>query len=172
SSNIRLKGNNIRLFIGENVELTGCIASLFTNCALNIGENTTIGRGELTIAEESSLDIGRDCMFAHGYEIRTSDMHPIYSLSSGERLNHGSSIKLGDHIWLGRDVTILKGVTLASNIVVGIRSIVTKSILKPNSVVLGTPASIVKENIVWGRKMYHKTAYDDLTLKEFIPSKE
>lgn len=42
-----------------------------------------------------------------------------------------------------------------------------KSFKEPNCVIAGSPAKIVKENIVWGRKMYHSTMYDDPTLNEF-----
>lgn len=167
SCNIRLKGNNIHLYIGNNVELTGLICSMFVNTSLSIGDSSTLGKGEITIAEENTLEIGKDCMFAHGFEIRTSDMHPIYSLGDGKIINSGKDIKIGNHIWLGRDVVILKGVHLADNIVVGIRSVVTKSFLVPNSILAGLPAKVVGSDIVWGRKMYYRTMFDDPSLKEY-----
>ncbi|GAB1669292.1 acyltransferase [Mannheimia haemolytica] len=167
SINFRLKGNNINLKIDDNVEMTGVIASLFMNTSLSIGKNSTLGNGEITLAEENNIRIGKDCMFAHGFELRTSDMHPIYSLSTGERINFGKDINIGNHIWLGRDVIILKGVSLADNIVVGIRSIVTKSYLEPNIVLAGTPAKVLNTGVIWGRKMYHKTMFSDPTLEEF-----
>lgn len=104
SSNIRLKGNNIKLYIGENVEFTGVVVSAFMNCTFSVGKNTTLGNGEFTIAEEKSIVLGEDCMLAHGYDIRTSDMHPIYDQNTGERLNYGASIQIGNHVWLGRNV--------------------------------------------------------------------
>jgi len=167
-SNITIKGNNISLYFGKNVELTGSIISLFQNTSLFIDENSTLGNGEITIAEENSITIGKDCMFAHGYEIRTSDMHPIYSLDSGKRINIGQDIMIGNHIWLGKNVTILKGAAIDNNSVVGINSIITKKFLEKNVVISGIPAKILKRNIVWGRKMYHQTMYDDSTLSQFI----
>lgn len=165
--NFRLKGNNIRLTVGDNVEMTGVIASLFMNTSLSINDNSTLGNGEITIAEENNITIGKDCMFAHGFELRTSDMHPIYSLTTGNRVNVGNDINIGNHIWLGRDVVILKGVSLGDNIMVGIRSVVTKSFLEPNSVLAGIPAKILNTNVIWGRKMYYKTMFDDPTLEEY-----
>lgn len=167
SINFRLKGNNIHLKVGDNVEMTGVIASLFMNTSMSIGDYSTLGNGEITIAEENSIRIGKDCMFAHGFELRTSDMHPIYSLETGERENFGTDINIGNHIWLGRDVVILKGVSLADNIVVGIRSVVTKSFLEPNAVLVGIPAKLLNTGIIWGRKMFHETMFDDPTLKEY-----
>lgn len=168
SSNIRLKGNNIRLYIGENVELTGVVASAFANCIFSVGKNTTIGNGEFTIAEEKSIVLGEDCMLAHGYDIRTSDMHPIYDQNTGKRLNYGASINIGNHVWLGRNVAILKGVTIADNVVIGINSVVSKSISESHSVATGYPARVIRHGgVVWGRKMYHKTMYDDPTISEY-----
>lgn len=166
--NIRIKGNNINVKIGKNVEMTGCVASIFTGCLFVIEESTTMGNGEVTVAEETSLSIGRDCMFAHGYEIRTSDMHPIYDLTTGKRLNHGAAISVGDHVWLGRNVVILKGAKIANNVVVGIHSIVSKDISTPNSIAIGSPAKVIRNEVIWGRKMYHKTMHDDPTLEKFI----
>lgn len=166
--NIRIKGNNVNVKIGKNVEITGCVASIFTGCLFVIEDSTTMGNGEVTIAEETSLSIGKDCMFAHGYEIRTSDMHPIYDLKTGARLNYGSSISIGDHVWLGRDVVILKGAKIVNNVVVGIHSVVSKDINTPNSIAIGSPAKVIRDEVIWGRKMYHKTMYDDPTIQEII----
>lgn len=168
NSNIRLKGNNIKVVIRNNIELTGVVCSLFENCELFIGEFTTMGNGELTIAEKCNVSIGRDCMFAHGYEIRTSDMHPIYDLQSGQRINYGKSVVIGDHVWFGRNVFVQKGVEIAQNIVVGANSVVAKSLLNENSIAVGQPAKVIKTGIVWGRKMYHQTMYDDPTLVDLI----
>ena len=167
-SNIILKGDNITLHFGKNIELTGTIISLFQNTSLFIDKNSTLGNGEITIAEDNSIHIGKDCMFAHGYEIRTSDMHPIYSLDSGERINLGQDIVIGNHVWLGKNVTILKGIIISDNSVVGINSIVTKKFLEKNIVISGIPTKVLKRDIVWGRKMYHKTMNDDITLNQYI----
>lgn len=167
-SNIRLKGNNIELHIEENVELNGCVVSLFSGCSMVIKANTTMGNGEITVAEETSLNIGDDCMFAHGYEIRTSDMHPIYDLKTGQRLNFGASISIGNHVWLGRDVVILKGASISDNVVIGINSVVSKDIDIRNSIAIGSPAKVIRKDVIWGRKMFHKTMYDDPTLSGII----
>ena len=43
----------------------------------------------------------------------------------------------------------MKGVSLADGIIVGTRSLVTKSIDKENTLIVGTPAKVIKENIEW-----------------------
>ena len=55
-------------------------------------------------------------------------------------------------MWIGNQVTILKGVTIENNSVIGTGSIVTKSINESNVVITGVPAEIVKRDINWCRE--------------------
>ena len=51
-------------------------------------------------------------------------------------------VAIGNNIYIGRDVTILKGVTIGDNCIIGLGSIVTKDV-PANSVVCGIPARVV-----------------------------
>lgn len=51
-------------------------------------------------------------------------------------------IKIGNNIWFGESCTILKGVTIGDNCIIGIGSIVTKDI-PANSVAVGSPAKVI-----------------------------
>lgn len=166
--NLTLKGHDARMTISDNVELNGLVLSMFRFCSLSIGALTTMGNGLITIAEECSVRIGDDCMFAHDYQIRTSDMHPIYSGDDGKRINFGESISIGNHVWTGTNVSILKGVNIFDNCVIGTQSLVNRSIQETGVVAAGNPATIIKRNIVWGRKMFHETAMDDPRLSNYI----
>lgn len=53
-----------------------------------------------------------------------------------------AKVKLGDNIWLGENVTICKGVSIGDNCIIGIGSVVTKSI-PSNSVAVGVPARVI-----------------------------
>ena len=53
-------------------------------------------------------------------------------------------IKIGNNVWIGDKVSILKGVTIGDNVIIGANAVVTKDI--PSNVVAGgVPAKIVKE---------------------------
>ena len=53
-----------------------------------------------------------------------------------------SKVIIGDNVWLGRDVTICKGVTIGDNCIIGTKSVVTKSI-PSNSIAVGVPAKVI-----------------------------
>lgn len=55
----------------------------------------------------------------------------------------GSPIVIKRNAWLGANVTVLPGVTIGENAVVGANSVVIKDV-PPNAVVVGTPAKAVK----------------------------
>lgn len=50
---------------------------------------------------------------------------------------------IGDNVWIGADVTILPGVTVGSNTVIGAKSVVTKDI-PPNVIAVGNPCRVLR----------------------------
>ena len=53
-------------------------------------------------------------------------------------------IKVGNNVFIGKDATIMPGVTIGDNVVIGLGSIVTKDV-ESNSVVCGIPAKKLKQ---------------------------
>lgn len=144
-----IKGNNNTLIIGNSARLRDIIIEIVgENCQIEIGDSCVIGHGSYLSAKENdtSLIIGKNCMFSRNVNILTSDGHPIYQ--NGIKLNPAKSITINDHVWLADNVTVLKGVSIGSGCVIGIHSLVTKSIYK-NSVAVGIPAKIIKNQIEW-----------------------
>lgn len=81
--------------------------------------------------------------------IRTTDSHSILDKGTGEVLNEGKDIKIGNNCWLTTGVKVLKGVHISDNIIVGLDSIVNKNLENEFSVYAGTPAKLVKTNVIW-----------------------
>lgn len=120
-------------------------------CQVRIGNNvsstTTVA---ISTAEGTSITIGNDVMIASDIQIRADDGHPIFDVRTGKRVNPARSIVIGNHVWLGLGACVLAGVTIGDGTVVGMRSVVTRSL--PNNVVgAGSPARVVKRDIAWER---------------------
>jgi acetyltransferase-like isoleucine patch superfamily enzyme len=149
-----IRGSGHRVSIGSNCRFNegGTIWMEDQGCRLVIGDNTFVLKAHISLTESnSSIEIGSNCMLSSDIDIRSGDSHSIIDLSTGERVNYASNIKIEDHVWIGAHAKILKGVLIAKNSVVGMGSIVTKNVLS-NTVVAGIPAQTVKTNITWNSK--------------------
>ncbi|GBG56580.1 acetyltransferase [Sporomusaceae bacterium FL31] len=157
---IRLIGNNQCLEIGDNCSLIGqknsieLISLEGNNCKIIIGENTTIEHGAriAAIEDNSKIIIGNDCMFSIDIGMRTTDFHSIIDLETGKRSNPARDIIIGNHVWLGMHVNVLKGVYIADDSVVGVRSLVACDV-SGKCIVAGIPARVVKNNTTWKREL-------------------
>ncbi len=146
---ILIKGDNNTLHVKEGAKINGSFLEIVgDDCSVVIGKNSIIGDGCYLSAKEKNitLTIGDDCMLSRNAKLMTSDGHPI--LKDGKIINSAKNITLGDKVWIADDVVILKGVEVGSSSVVGIGSVLTKSI-PSNSIAVGNPAKVVKENITW-----------------------
>lgn len=57
-----------------------------------------------------------------------------------------------NHVWVGKDSKILKGVTIADNSIIGTSSVVTRSLTLSHSVYGGLPAQLLKTDVDWNRE--------------------
>jgi acetyltransferase-like isoleucine patch superfamily enzyme len=90
------------------------------------------------------ITIGDDVIIAENVTIRDSDSHTI----EGGRGDGDPGIHIGDHVWIGLNSTILKGVTIGSGSVIAAGAVVTRNI-PPHALAGGVPARVIRENIVW-----------------------
>lgn len=152
---IFIRGNANRIVVGERVEFGGP-GNLWVegdHGELRIGDGCTIEHsGTLAVLEGRNLSLGADCMIASEVEVRTGDSHEMFELADGgARMNQGSPVAIVDHVWMGKRAIVLKGVEIASGCVVGIGSVVTRSVMEPDSVLAGNPARVVRRDVRWQR---------------------
>lgn len=151
NTKIYIYGNNNSVLIDESCCINnGDIFIEDSSGVIHIGKDTSIcGQTHLACIEGCRIDIGKDCLFSSGINIRTGDSHSILNNQTGERINPSKNVRIGNHVWIGNQVTILKGVSIAPNSVVATGSIVTKNSEKTNVILAGNPAKIVKNDIDW-----------------------
>lgn len=147
-SKISISGKNNTLHIKKNVRIKNAdIEIKGDNCSIIIGNDVMIGYNSyLSVKESTSIELGDDVGLSRNVKIMTSDGHPIYQ--DGIRINEAKNIKIENKVWIADNVTILKGVEIGSNSVIGINSTVTKS-SPSGSILAGNPAKIVKSGISW-----------------------
>lgn len=152
NATIYIRGNNNSLIINENVKFKSGILRFEDNHnVIEIGKNTTIESAQIAVIENNqSIKIGNDCLISNDISIRNGDSHSIIDSITGKRINYSKSILIGDHVWLGANVTILKGVHIQSNVIVGLGSVVTSD-LESNCIYGGIPAKKIKSNTNWDR---------------------
>ena len=150
NTSVFLRGKGHRLVIEDDCQLFNLrIKIIGENNEVHIGKRSSLDGGNIISGGKSiHISIGEDCMFSEGLDIWSTDTHSI--TKSGVLQNPPKSIEIGNHVWVGKDVAILKGVTIGDNAVVGMRSIVTKDI-KPGTLNVGSPSKEIQSGIDWSR---------------------
>lgn len=109
----------------------------------------TIGQGacnvNLTIMCAKEITIGNGVRIGRNVSIR--DYNGIHVIINDTYKNY-SPVHIGDHCWLCTGCTIMPGVTIGEGSVVAANAVVTKNV-PPHSLVVGSPAKVIKENIEW-----------------------
>lgn len=114
------------------------------NASLMIGDSFV--NREVKIICNQSITIGDECIIAMGTVIRDND-GGTHKILSDDYVN-SKPIVIHNHVWIGENVMILKGVTIGEGAVVGANSLVTKDV-PPRCLAIGSPAKVVRENIFW-----------------------
>lgn len=89
------------------------------------------------------VEIGDHVFIHRGTIILTHDWASwCFVYSHNEFLPSHGHVKIGNNVWMGENVTILKGVTIGDNVIIGLGSVVTKDI-PSNSIAVGVPARVI-----------------------------
>lgn len=110
-------------------------------CNIHIGESF-FANFNLTILDEARVKIGNHVFIGPNVSIFTA-CHPLDAKERNTWVEWAEPVKIGDNVWIGGCATILPGVTIGDNVVIGAGSVVTKDV--PSDVaVAGNPARIIK----------------------------
>jgi len=145
-----VRGQRHRVEIGPRCILQGRANLLGAQSGLFVGAGTTMVEGSLQLHEAGEIRIGADCMISSQVYASLSDMHPIYDLETGVRINPPASIQIGDHVWLGLRSMILKGSEIGEGAVIAAGAVLSGRV-PAQAVAAGIPARVVRENVVWQR---------------------
>lgn len=122
--------------LGENTRISPPIFTILAD-KVKIGKNVIIlngfqcmSAGGLTIEDNTMISL--NCTIA----TNNHDMYDRYVITC-------KPVHIKRNVWIGVNVTILPGVTIGENAVVGAGAVVTKDV-PDNAVVVGNPARVIK----------------------------
>lgn len=131
-----------RLF-GRQVDET---LRVFPPFYTDFGKNTTIGKNVFINAcchfqDQGGITLGDGCLIGHNVVFATLN----HGFAPADRASlYPAPIVLGKNVWVGSNSTLLQGIRIGDNAVIGAGSVVTKDV-PANTIVGGVPARILRQ---------------------------
>jgi maltose O-acetyltransferase len=110
---------------------------------IEIGDRTEFNNNSMLKSEGAGIRVGRDGLFGAQIEIFDSnfhDLHPERRVGGRPRM---APVEIGDNVFVGMSVKILKGVTIGPDSVIGAGAVVSSSI-PPGVIAAGNPARVIR----------------------------
>ena len=108
---------------------------------IEVGENFYANHN-LVILDPAVVSFGDNVFIGPNCSFYTP-IHPMDYETRNKGLEYAKPIKVGNNVWFGGNVTVLPGVTVGDNTVIGAGSVVTKDI-PSNVLAFGNPCKVVR----------------------------
>ncbi|NOH50889.1 sugar O-acetyltransferase [Vibrio rotiferianus] len=140
------KNDLIQSLFGRSDQTTQLNGNFFCDYGYNIevGKNFYMNTNGV-ILDCGKVIIGDYVMIGPNVTLCTAG-HPIDAATRYTYEEFAKPIYIADKVWIGANVVVLPGVSIGFGAVVGAGSVVTQDVPE-NTVVVGNPARVVKENI-------------------------
>ena len=106
----------------------------------------------LTLVDDGEIFIGDHTMIGPNVTLATTG-HPLRPDLRERGAQFSEPIRIGRNVWIGANVTVLPGVTIGDNAVIGACSLVTRDV-PADCVAVGTPARVIREIDAHDREYY------------------
>lgn len=110
--------------------------------AVRIGNHTCINNNAAIISDGAGIEIGDDVLIGTSVQIYDSDFHTIDPARRSD-IPQSMPVKIGNNVFIGASVTILKGVEIGDNSVIASNAVVVANI-PADSVAAGNPAKVIR----------------------------
>jgi acetyltransferase-like isoleucine patch superfamily enzyme len=152
---LSIRGSNHEIKIDDEVVFYGnsLIDTQSSHTKIHIGKQTSTLGSTFTCREPyTEILIGEGCLLAEETRFWCTDFHSVLDKTTGKRTNYAQKIVIADHVWIGYGVRVLKNTSIGQDSIIGTGSVVTRDIPE-NVVAMGIPATPVKKNISWDKKL-------------------
>lgn len=133
-----------------------CVNDFYRKKGVKVGKNSIIC-DYINVNEPELLEIKNDCIISSEVAFITHD-HSINKVTN-KGSNLFGKITIGNNCFIGSRSTILYGVELADNIIVGSASVVTHSFCENNIIIAGNPAKKIGTWASFKEKYENKAAF-------------
>lgn len=165
NSKLAFCGSNGLLYLSASRHTYFLNASIYNNSVLYMGKNNYFnGILNMVVSEQTHILIGDDGLFSFGIWMRTADAHLVYDVHTKQRKNYSSSIFVGDHVWIGQNVFLLKGTQIGSGSTIGAMAVVSGKKIPSNTAWAGNPARMIGKDIFFTPSCVH--GYTDEKTRE------
>lgn len=130
-------GANVHLGPGVRVHCSGALEF----------SNDIDGNAGASFFCAKRIHIGRGSLLAWDVTVMDHDFHAI--LQEGAPVNAPAEVEVGEAVWLGAHVTVLKGTRVARGTVVGACAVVHGDHSEEGCVIAGNPAGVIRRGITW-----------------------
>lgn len=130
--------------VGTEAAHVGPASVLRIEGTFEMGDSYINSHGRIICADE--ITIGDGVAIAWNFEALDDSRHQM--IIDGEKRPQTAPIEIRDDVWIGHDVSVHKGVTIHEGSVVASNSVVLSDV-PPNTLVAGSPAEVVRENVDW-----------------------
>lgn len=107
-----------------------------------LGEGTFLNHN-VYLMDCAKIQLGRKCFVGPNCGFYTA-IHPLDVEQRNAGFEIAKQIHIGNNVWIGGDVTILPGVNIGDNCVIGAKSLVSKDI-PANVIAFGNPCKVIRE---------------------------
>ena len=122
--------------MGEGSRVSGPLTAIRPHC-VSIGKNVVVMPGCLMMSA-GGITIDDGAMIAANVQL-ISNNHDLYE----RQVITCKPVHIGKNAWIGAGATILPGVTIGDNAVVGAASVVTRDV-EADTIVVGNPAKFIR----------------------------
>ena len=126
---------------GEGLFILPPVYANFGLKHVHFGKNVFLNFG-CTFVDDADIYVGDGTLFGPNVNIVTA-CHPISPKLREYGLQFNKQVHIGKNVWIGANATILPGVNIGDNSVIGAGAVVTKDI-PSNVVAVGNPARVLR----------------------------
>lgn len=144
NSEIQRRRDFLRTFVAKLDEGAMINSPFYMEFAnhLEMGVNSFINY-DCIMLNNAMIKLGDNVLVGPKVSFYTA-MHPIDAKQREQWLVYAKPITVEDNVWIGGSATILGGVTIGKNAIVGAGAVVTKDV-EPNTIVVGNPARVLRK---------------------------